>query len=157
MNLKKYTRDDGVALQQLLNDFDVSKWTASLPYPFSLEDAYTWIDKQTSKKHCFAIFVEDRLIGDVGLYPTHDGGFELGYWLGKDYWGQGYATLAAQTLLEQASQDIPKDRIYATCQIDNTASQHVLHKLGFIECGEVFSFSKARMADTACYKYQLIK
>lgn len=157
MNLRKYTRDDAVPLQRLLNDFDVSKWTASLPYPFALEDAYCWIDKQTTRQHCYAIFVDDTLIGDVGLYPTNDECFELGYWLGKDYWAKGYATIAAQTLLQRIVEDIPRDQIFATCQIDNAASQHVLQKLGFIKCGEVFSFSSARQSEMACYKYQLKK
>lgn len=139
----------------LLNDFEVSKWTASIPYPFLIEDAKNWIDKQNSRDYCYAVLVDNVLIGDVGLYPAKDACFELGYWIGRGYWGGGFATKACQALFEVVKNKISSEKIFATCQMGNSRSEKILSNLGFIKIEEIMSFSKARNKTTACLKYQL--
>ena len=142
-------------MQLLLNDFEVSQWTAGIAYPFTLEDASDWIAKQNAREHCYAILVDERLVGDVGLYPVDDACYELGYWIGRDHWGNGYASEACKALLSLVVDSVPREKIFATCQIGNLSSERILSNLGFVKIAEILSFSKARNKDTACFKYQL--
>ncbi|MFE5739114.1 GNAT family N-acetyltransferase [Streptomyces celluloflavus] len=55
---------------------------------------------------------------------------EISWRLGRQFWGQGYASEAAQAVLEFALQDRGLDRVIAIDRIGNTASENVMHKLG---------------------------
>ncbi len=65
---------------------------------------------------------------------------EIGYWIGKSFWGKGIATRALAAFL-----DIVQVRpVYAYVAKDNVASLRVLQKCGFILSGEQAEFSNAR-------------
>jgi [ribosomal protein S5]-alanine N-acetyltransferase len=73
-----------------------------------------------------------EVIGHAGiqhLEGTDD--VELGYYLGRAAWGQGYATEAARACLDYGFETIKLPRIVATVRLENAASRHVLEKLGF--------------------------
>ncbi len=59
----------------------------------------------------------------------HREGF-IGYILNRDFWGQGYATELAQALIAFGFEKLGLHRIYATCDIENKASAHVMEKIG---------------------------
>jgi [ribosomal protein S5]-alanine N-acetyltransferase len=82
--------------------------------------------------HCFVIVRkgDGALLGCAGL-ERKDGGFELGYWLAKPFWKQGFATEAAGRLLDFAFDVLKTERVDAGWYHDNGASGHVLAKLGF--------------------------
>jgi len=83
------------------------------------------------------------VIGTVGFKPEDDG-LELGYWIARAHWGQGYATEAGRAALEVA-QALGHKRVLAGHFVDNPASGRVLRKLGFRETGEVRpTFCRAR-------------
>jgi RimJ/RimL family protein N-acetyltransferase len=63
---------------------------------------------------------------------------EVGYWLGKEYWGKGVATKALQQLLEQ----IETRPLYAHVAKHNIGSRRVLEKCGFTVSGEDKFFSQ---------------
>ena len=76
--------------------------------------------------------VTGRIIGHAGLQPldgTDD--VELGYYLGRSAWGQGYATEAAGAALRFGLTERGLRRVVAVVRTDNAASRHVLEKLGF--------------------------
>jgi RimJ/RimL family protein N-acetyltransferase len=56
---------------------------------------------------------------------------ELSYVLGREYWGNGYATEAGEALLEYAFRELRLSRLVSTTRSDNTRSQGVLRRLGF--------------------------
>lgn len=58
---------------------------------------------------------------------------ELGYWLGKPFWGYGYATEAGLAIMKYTIQILQYDRVTACCFEDNPASMKVLTKIGFKE------------------------
>lgn len=65
---------------------------------------------------------------------------EVGYWLGREYWGRGIATAALALFLQEV-----KDRpLYANVVKDNAASRRVLEKCGFFVTGEKKGFANAR-------------
>src|ERR1700754_641674 len=76
------------------------------------------------------------LIGDAGLYRTPAGEVELGYTLGAQWWGRGYATEAAGRWLATAFDVLGITEVVALAEPANRASLHVLEKLGMQRSGE---------------------
>jgi [ribosomal protein S5]-alanine N-acetyltransferase len=72
------------------------------------------------------------LIGDagVGLIDGVGPEYELGYALGTRWWGRGYATEAARAVREYALGELALPEILALVRPDNTASIHVVEKIG---------------------------
>ena len=64
----------------------------------------------------------------VAIDEVHTG--EIGYVMGKPYWGQGYATESAQAMLNFAFKTLRLQRVYAECHCENIASKRVLEKAG---------------------------
>jgi RimJ/RimL family protein N-acetyltransferase len=77
-----------------------------------------------------------RLIGGVGLMRA-EGALELGYWISPDYWGLGFATEAAEAVVNMARHGLRRQRLTARHFIDNPASANVLRKLGFVRTGTI--------------------
>ena len=59
----------------------------------------------------------------------------LGYWLGKPFWGRGYMTEAASALIDAYFEQTKSNEIISGAFADNTGSQAVLGKLGFVRTG----------------------
>ena len=81
---------------------------------------------------------DHSLIGAIGLVikPEQDVA-ELGYWVGKPWWGQGYATEAAQAIVDHGFRKLGLARIYAQCFSRNPASARVLEKAGMVKEGHL--------------------
>ena len=79
----------------------------------------------------YPIMLNDgRYIGHVQAVPT-ERGWEIGYHIGKDYTGNGYATEALGAFLTPIMERLGISRIYGICRADNVASRRVLEKCGF--------------------------
>lgn len=93
-----------------------------------------------------AILSDNQLVGSLVCYgsPTDR---EIGYWLGKQHWGKGIATLAVQKFVDL----IPERPVYARVVKDNLASLRVLQKNGFKVVGEASGYANARRADIEEY------
>ena len=99
--------------------------------------------------------VEERstgaLMGRVGCWePAGWPGFEIGYALAKPFWGQGYATEAAQAALRYARDVLARDRIISIIRPDNAASIRVAERLGAASEG----FITFHGAPSLVYAYQ---
>lgn len=134
LNIRCLDTNDLKDIAKLANDRDIAEMTANLPYPYTQTDAATWFDyvQRTESEHVFSICLGNKLIGICELVhePEHKRA-ELGYWLGKQYWHNGYATSAAQMLVGYGFSVLGVRKIYANCFGVNSASQHVLEKNGF--------------------------
>jgi ribosomal-protein-alanine N-acetyltransferase len=82
-----------------------------------------------------------RVIGDCGLRML-DGGpeVELGYRLGREFRGRGYATEAARACLAAGFEQLGLDRIVAVAWPDHTASRRVMEKAGMTLAGMGFHY-----------------
>jgi ribosomal-protein-alanine N-acetyltransferase len=71
---------------------------------------------------------QHQLIGSIGLrdIDTPYGQAELGFWIGKDWWGQGYAREAARAVIQFGFESLKLNRICAHHMIRNPASGRVL-------------------------------
>lgn len=122
----------------ILNDYDVAKNLQRVAHPFTeamFYDALARIDRdrRNSSVHSFAVTraMDGALIGMCSAERSHEGAWEFGYWFGRPYWGQGYATEAARPVMRFAFEDLAAERLTAGWFDDNPASGAVLHKLGF--------------------------
>ena len=130
--LRAPRREDSAAIAHLANDIRVAGNTARLPHPYRVEDAEEFIAAASRQEAqaLFAITLERTLIGVCGLDPREDGP-EIGYWLGVEYWGQGYATEAARALIDHAFGQLGYEALAAGARVSNPASRRVLEKCGF--------------------------
>ncbi len=80
----------------------------------------------------------DKVIGQGGLVPIEFDGpeIELGYRLGKDYWGKGYASEIAHASAAYGFEQLGIEELVAVCDPANLGSRRVLIKTGFNEVGE---------------------
>jgi len=135
---------DADRIAALANDIDIARMTTSMPHPYSRADAEAFLARAQSvdPDREVALAIDDGrdgLIGVVGLFPHGPLGPEIGYWLGRDYWGRGYATEAASAILLWAGKDWGRRVVMSGHFADNPASGRVLEKAGFLYTGEVQS------------------
>ena len=154
--LKKLVNADKERLVSLIGDFMVSKTLSNVPHPYTFDDADEWLKIVDNEEFNLNIFLNDDLIGGVGLTPTEDDFCELGYWLGIEYWGQGYATESVRGLLSYAATNTPCEKFKANVYKENVASAKVLEKNGFkrLEDREVFSISRQENVPSVNYEYR---
>ena len=127
--VKKIRNSDKERLVTLLGNSEVLKTLSNVPYPYTINDAEKWLEIVNRHEFKLNIFLDDNLIGGVGLSLDEDEFYELGYWLGVDYWGQGYATEAVRGLLDCAITKLQSPKIKANVYKGNTASENVLEKM----------------------------
>ncbi|EME71155.1 NTP pyrophosphohydrolase [Paramagnetospirillum caucaseum] len=137
LRLRPVADKDLDALAALLGDWDVVRLTAAIPHPYSLDDAKAFVADQEIRRiegKGVALAMERTtdgvLVGVMGFGLERDGAPELGYWIGKDFWGQGYATEAGHRLIRHLFDTLGFERAWASYHPDNLASKRVLEKLG---------------------------
>lgn len=156
--LRAPTLGDAAAVATLANDPAVARMTAALPHPYGLSDAEAFLSRvagaDPEREPVFAI--EHRTSGLVGMLGFHEPAPrrpELGYWLGRDFWGLGYATEAVNAALGWARRDWGRKVVWAGHFSDNRASGEVLCKVGFLYTGDVtLDPCVARGAPVPCRK-----
>lgn len=95
------------------------------------------------------------MIGGVGLSLEEDDNLDLGFWIGRDHWGKGYATEAAMGLIQYAKKEFNFKQIKACYIKGNAGSSNVLRKLGFEEIGECEEYFLSRKKTMPCIKLLL--
>lgn len=111
--------------------------TDAFPSPYTHQDGIDFLNKvmQQSPPEVLAIDLDGKMIGNIGIHPqkdVHRLNAELGYFIGEDYWGKGYATEAIKKMIDYGFENFPINRIFSRPFSSNPASQKVLEKCGFI-------------------------
>jgi RimJ/RimL family protein N-acetyltransferase len=151
--LRELTFDDAWRVADLANDYEVARMLLPLPHPYGLRDAEAFIQRMRTADprvdRAFGLQHESfGLIGVLGFHRPDGRITEMGYWLGRTFWGCGLATEAARAALAWAFGDWGKRAIMASHFTDNPASGRVLSKAGFLYTGEVRALrSVARAAE----------
>ncbi|SVE11867.1 uncharacterized protein METZ01_LOCUS464721, partial [marine metagenome] len=127
-----------------IGDWEVAKWLSDVPYPYTEQKAEEWLNNINYDDLLFSIFRNNSLIGGVGLSLEEDNDLDLGFWIGRDHWGKGYATEAAMGLIQYAKKEFNFKQIKACYIKGNTGSSNVLRKLGFEEIGECEEYFLSR-------------
>lgn len=136
LNLVEYNLLHLPRLIEYLNDEEVTKWLCNVPSPYTQEHANRWLEfcrECRISRTCYPRAIElDRLmIGHIELKLIFQHSAEIGYWLGRHYWNQGYATTAVREMLNFAFIDLKLKRIQAHVLDGNITSIKVLKKCGF--------------------------
>lgn len=101
--LPEESQAEELALQR--NDWEVIRYTGDTKYPYTKEDALadirSFLEEENKSRVTRTILADGRPAGIVYFYLPWRGqkSVELGYWLGKQYWGQGIATRAGKAAL----------------------------------------------------------
>ena len=152
--LRSPQAQDVSRLAALANDADIARMTLRMPHPFSTHDAEDFVinvaGQDPATARTFLIEHEDNgPVGVLGIFQDRDLAPEVGYWIGRPFWGRGYATEALDGAIAWASRTWKRRALVAGHFADNPASGRVLEKAGFLYTGEVRrGFSRARGADT---------
>ena len=135
LTLRPPEKKDVPVLPSLIGDWDVAQWLSRVPHPYTVDDARDWIRiarRVRLFKQGLPLQVVRRedgaVLGGVGV-SFSDG--EVGYWFGKEHWGQGYATEAVHAITAYAIEDRNMRRLWAAVFPGNEKSCNVLEKLGY--------------------------
>lgn len=129
---------DAPAVQCLASDKEIASTTLSIPHPYPDGAAEEWISGhletlERGEGIVFGAFERARgeLVGACGLTTRQPGATaEIGYWIGRPFWGRGYATEAARAVATYGFDVLGFHRIFAMAFSRNPASSRVLEKLG---------------------------
>ncbi len=160
LNLRAPHPSDIAGMTVWLGDYNVAKNMSRVPHPYDEGDAEAFIAGTQREGRHYAFSVVRRkdqvFMGGCGL--NEDGaGFEFGYWLGKPFWGQGYATEAAHRLVRFAFEELGLETVHAGWFHDNPVSGHVLAKLGARHNGSRMRESRARGVPVLCHDMLLTR
>lgn len=141
--LRMFQKSDAAEVARLCNNYNIYKNTLYLPYPYSLVDALLWMEShfdnfEAGKSFEFAVTGKEsgELFGAIALSNNQRFNHgEIAYWIGEEYWGRGYATEAAEVIVQFAFSEKKYHKVFARCFHSNPASGRVLEKLGMREEG----------------------
>ncbi|MEG9298480.1 GNAT family N-acetyltransferase [Mangrovibacillus sp. Mu-81] len=135
--LRPFTKSDAPKIQNLANNNEVAD-IIGLPQPYLLEHALDWIKiqpEQFEKGTEFPLAITERgtdeLMGTITLrVDTVNQKGELGYWMGRQYWGKGFATEAVKRMTLFGMEEVGLNRIWAAAISRNIGSITVLQRAG---------------------------
>ena len=138
LSLRLLHPTDAAEVQQMTDHPVITDLIHFLPQPFTIADAARMIRGAGDGRDCFvgAWCRNGELVAIVGTHLHGEHEVEIGYWVRADRHGQGYATEAASAIVGALRQAFPHRQVVAECRAENSASWHVLEKLGFRASGE---------------------
>ena len=137
--LRHWEDSDAESLFEYAKDPDIGP-IAGWPAHKSVEESLECIRTVLNRDEIYAICLkgDDKAIGSAGLKMKEDSDLtdrddecELGYWIGKPFWGQGMMPEAAKELIRHAFEDLGMRRVWCAYYDGNTKSKRVQEKCGF--------------------------
>lgn len=163
--LRPFTAADAAEVQRLAGDAEVASMTTLIPHPYPDGLAESWIATHAEKarrREAVTLAIvrrQDRqLLGAISVQLFLDQGKgELGYWIGRPYWNQGYATEAARALLAYVFQRFVLIQVFALHLVRNPASGRVLEKLGMERVGILREHREKDGVREDCVRYEILR
>ena len=136
--LRAWAEDDAPELFELAKDPDVGP-AAGWPVHTSVENSRQIIKDVLAVPETYAVILAEtgEIVGSIGLHSHRDSKHsgaddkELGYWIGKPFWGNSYAPEAGIALLRHLFEDLGAQRCWCCHYEGNDKSKRVIEKLGF--------------------------
>jgi RimJ/RimL family protein N-acetyltransferase len=135
--LRAFVPADAPRVTLLCSEPAVALPTAAIPHPYPDGAAAAWIATHAALREAgvewnYAIVpaVGDALVGAIALRAEPGPHDNLGYWIGREWWGRGYATAAVRALLALAFRTLDVDVLAGTHLARNPASGRVMAKCG---------------------------
>ncbi len=161
--LRPLTQVDAPALAYGLNNYAVSKNLARVKFPYSLDDAHEFIERQRGfdpRSNVRAIAFRaapEELIGIVSYEFNQTDVAEFGYWLRECCWHMGLMTEAAEAFLNHGFFNGHLCDVHSCYHLDNPNSGRILRKLGFVETHEDNNLCVAQAKPVAVMRLGLSK
>lgn len=159
--LRPWRAEDAAAILSHANDPGVAANLRDVfPSPYTLADGEWFVrdcmEKEGRGRLCRCIVIGGKAAGSIGLFLGNDvyrKSAELGYWLGRSFWGRGIMTAAVRALCEEGFRTWDIFRIYAEPFASNAGSRRVLEKAGFTLEGTLRSsvFKNGMLLDSCIY------
>lgn len=144
VKLRKFSIKDIDRIMELFLDENITNGIgitlSEKPPKITRKFETTWLKKTISnygkkkpKGYNLAITLDNILIGSIGMNKIdyENKNIEIGYWIGKDYWGKGFATKALKQFLDFINKKHNPKRVYGYAFTFNTGSKRVMEKCGF--------------------------
>lgn len=138
LHIRPWLQSDRAALARLTGDAEMMRYLSN-GEPWSdvrIDELAARIEAHLARHGISFGALERRdsgeVIGLAGLQQLDSGDFELGWWIWKDYWGQGLAMEGTQPFIEHARDQLGLSRLFAVIDPDNLASRRVAEKLGMV-------------------------
>lgn len=137
--MRRWEESDAEDLYIYASDPDVGP-IAGWPPHQNVEESHGVIKNVLNGKEAYAICLKEdgKAIGAIELklnghtdMTEKDDECELGYWLGKPFWGQGLMPEAAREILRHAFEDIGMSKVWCGYYEGNAKSKRVQEKVGF--------------------------
>lgn len=143
--LRPFSLADAPDVLCLAGDRDIASTTLNIPHPYEPGMAENWIathpeafEQGDTVTFALVLRAGNAFIGAMGLrLELEHRRAELGYWVGKPYWNQGFATEAARAVVRYGFEALGLNRIYASHLTRNPASGRVMQKLGMVYEGRL--------------------
>ncbi len=139
IRIRKLQPADAPSIYQGIRHKAVARWMPTVPHPYPKNAAAAFIRRshrewKAGKAYHFGIALRetDEVIGGIGLNNVErkNNDAELGYWIGKDYWGKGLTAEATKLVLQFGFHQLKLHRIWAKLFEENKKSARVLEKAG---------------------------
>lgn len=162
LHLRAFLREDAARVCDLVGDWHVARMMAPVPFPYSRREAEVWISSHEENARngidlTYAIQRNSSLIGSINVENRGDNTVGIGYWIGRPFWGAGYATEAVHEVLRFAFEDLDQAELTTSLFADNTGSARVLEKAGFLFSHEEQGWSEARRQICRKHAYHLTR
>jgi RimJ/RimL family protein N-acetyltransferase len=131
--LRRPTLADVKAITLLANDRRIAENTRRLPHPYLQEHAVEFVRAMADDNRETVFLIENNHapIGMVGIDGRQPETPELGYWLGVEHWGQGFATEAARAVIDFTFEEFDVEHLISGARVANPSSRNILEKCGF--------------------------
>ena len=134
VTLRPLAATDASRIAELIGDWQVARWLSSPPHPYALADATVFLTETIGTAIAPArqevIEVDGVFAGMIGIEPTSRG-LNLGYWLGRSYWGRGIMSSAAARLTRDFFANSRETHLMSGYFSGNDTSWAIQRRLGF--------------------------
>ena len=134
--LRRFVEVDAPRVERLAGEREVAETTALIPHPYPAGAATAWIATHRAaaaagSEYTYAITeLDGTLVGAIALRPRPAERENVGYWIGRAWWGRGYATAAVRAVIAIAFALLDLDSLSASHLARNPASGRVMEKCG---------------------------
>ncbi len=137
--LRPFTLADAPRVELLAGDAELAEPTSLIPHPYEEGVADQWIATHAASRDRGSAFIyamtradDGLLVGAVEVRLPPEALDSLGYWVGRPYWGRGYATAALRAIVAISFGYLDCNRLTASHLARNVASGRVLEKCGLV-------------------------
>ena len=142
--LRRWKLSDADALYKYACDPEVGPHAGWPPHE-NVEESKMIIRELFTNDYTWAVILKEtnEPIGCMGYYPFGKSNIEIGendaevgYWIGKPHWNNGYCTEALQAMIHYCYEKKHFQTLWADFFVDNPASGRVMEKCGFTDTGK---------------------